>query len=290
MSRIFNVLKSALVSFYKDDAFILAAAISFYTILSLAPLVVLMVSAASLVSDSAQEVLVNEVRTLLGPSVSGTLQTIINNAEFRTSADSITAIAGLIILPIAATTAFVQVQYCLNRVWNIRVDKVGQIWGWVRKRLFSLLLVAIIGLVLSGSLAVSFVLNMVVADWEWVHSLASILVFTILFALIFKLIPDADISWNVVWFGAVFTATLFVLGRFGIGKYLSYSSRGSAYGAAGSLVVLLIWIYYASLIFLLGAEVTQAYADESGRKILPSSYAAWLNPRLSHPGEGENET
>lgn len=272
-----SIIRGALTGFLDDDAFILAAALAFHSTLSLAPIAVVVVFVASLLGTGTQETAVDQIRFLMGPSAGGAVQSVIENAEQDTQLNSIHAFFGLGMALVAATTAFVQLQFCMNRIWNIEVTSRGRVWNWLRKRMLSLLLLLVIGLLLIASLVLSAILTSFLPAWEWLNALLSLLICTALFAWIFRVLPDAEISWSVVWFGAAITAALFVFGRLVIGLYLSRADLNSSYGAASSIVVLLVWIYYASLVFFLGAEITQVYACERGRRIVPSIHASWRN-------------
>ncbi len=176
---------------------------------------------------------------------------------------------------LGATGVFGQLQDALNTIWEASREKAGGVWGLIRTRLLSLAAVFGTAFLLLVSLAVSAVIGGIIDTAGQVDALEPFLivmdlitsagVITVLFALMFKFLPDVEIAWRDVWFGAAITAVLFVLGKFGIGLYLSMSDVGSAYGAAGSLIIILAWIYYSALILFFGAELTQAWATEQGR-------------------------
>jgi membrane protein len=249
----------------------LAAALSYYTLLSLAPLVLMAVALAGLVFERAavERKLVAEMRDLIGAAGAEVTQAVLQSAH-NTDQEAWSLTIGLVILLVGATTVFAQLQGTLNRIW--RVDEragagASVIWGFLKERLLSIAMVLAIGFLLLVSLVVSAALSAVtdsargIVGGEYAvvvgaNALGSLLVTTLLFALIFKVLPDAEVAWDDVWFGAVTTAVLFTLGKQIIGLYLGRASIGSAYGAAGSLVVMTVWVFYASLILFFGAELT----------------------------------
>ena len=185
-------------------------------------------------------------------------------------------------LLIGSTTVFAQLQYSLNRVWNVRVRRSEALWNIVRIRLVSLGLIFGAGFVLLVSLVVSSAVGFRVTRlelsgsprlWQAANVAASLVVFTLVFAMIFKMLPDVKIAWRDVWAGAALTSVLFAIGKELIGIYLGRSLLASAYGAAGSLVVLLLWVYFASILLLAGAEFTQVFAHMRGRTIEPKPHA-----------------
>ena len=185
---------------------------------------------------------------------------------------------GFALLLFSATGAFAQMQYSLNAIWDVQPKPGGGLWRWLRKRILSLGMILGIGFLLLVSLGVSTVLNLLFAGtggfvWEAVNVVVSLFVYTVLFALIYKVLPDVKIAWQDVWVGALLTAVLFAIGRFLLGLYLGRSAVASPYGSAGSLVTILLWIYYASLIFFFGAELTQTWAAFHGRRLQPEEYA-----------------
>ena len=247
----------------------LAAALSYYTLLSLAPLVLMTVSLAGLVFERAavEGRVASEIRGLVGHEGAEVVQTVMRNANDREKG-GISVLIGMIFLLVGATTVFVQLQNSLNRIWKVDMSqRLGAIQSFIKERLLSLAMVLGIGFLLLVSLLVNTALTAVgdsarttVGDSSGLlhafNALASFTVITGLFAMIFKVLPDAPVTWRDVWFGAVLTSVLFTLGKFVLGLYLGRAGIGSAYGAAGSVVVLTVWVYYASMILLFGAEIT----------------------------------
>ncbi len=278
---VLNFIKTSLSDFLRDDAMTRGAALAFYTALSLSPLLVILLSIASFLGEDTQQQLVNQISGLVGPEAASVIDTVIQNVDARPDIGSLSAIIGIATLIFSATGVLASLQNSLNRIWHIEGKPGSGVWNWIRKRLLSFGMILAIGFLLIVSLTVSTVLNLFLAGtgmvWQTINFLVSFGVFVLLFALIFQYLPDANIAWKDVWVGAVMTALLFAVGKYVIGQYLGYSSVGSAYGAAGSLLVLLVWVYYSSLILFFGAEMTQVYSRRHGSRIQPDSHAAWID-------------
>jgi membrane protein len=280
--KFWQALKRAIDQFSSDNALSLAAALSFYLVLSLAPLVVVTLSVAGLVwgQQAASREMVTQVQKFVGTSGAEAIQSIIAHAN-QPRRGTIALILGIIAALFGATGVFVQLQYSLDTIWNVKPNPDRGIIGVFWDRLISLVMVLLIGVLLLAMLVFSAVLTTVnthlrsvvpSAGWQWqiVDFLVSLAVVTLLFAVIFKFLPHVRIRWRRVWLGAFLTGLLFTIGKFLIGIYLGYSGVGSAYGAAGSLVVVLVWVYYSSLILFFGAELTQVHAQAAGERIEPS--------------------
>jgi membrane protein len=277
IKRGYQMLKSAVADFSSDDAMSLAAALAFYAALSMAPLLLIFLAVTSLLGPEIQERMIQQMQTVVGERAGSVIGEIVQQGGQQRSVGWISAIVGFAALLLSATGAFGQMQHSLNRIWDVRLKAAG-VRMWLRKRALSLLLILALGLVLLVSLGLSAALNMMFAGtggylWQIVNAVGMLIIYTLLFALIYKILPDVKISWKDVWVGALLTGVLFEIGRFLIGLYLGRSSVASPYGAAGSLVLLLLWIYYASIIFFLGAELTQTWATFHGRRLRPEEYA-----------------
>jgi membrane protein len=272
MNAAWNLLKTSASEWVADEAPRLGAALAYYTMLSIAPLLVVVVAVAGLVygEAAARGELAQQLEGLVGPQGAEVLQTMLANASHPAGGLIATAI-GLVVLLLGASGVFIELQGSLNRIWGVQSKTAGGVWGFIRTRLLSFLMVLAIGFLLLASLALSAALSAVsryFAEeggspilWQVVNQAVSFAVITLLFALIFKLLPDAEIAWKDVWVGAALTAVLFTVGKYLIGLYLGNSSVGSAYGAAGSLAVFLVWVYYSAQILFFGAEFTQVYAN-----------------------------
>ncbi|HXJ80722.1 MAG TPA: YihY/virulence factor BrkB family protein [Candidatus Methylomirabilis sp.] len=282
-----SFVKDTAIEFLNDSPFQLAAALSFYTLLSLSPLVLVVVSSAGLVwgEQAVRAELVREIEQVAGPAGAETVELVLRHAEDpRRNRASI--IVGIATLLFGATTLFAQLQASLNQIWNVKAMTNRRVlWSLIRTRLVSLALVLTVGFVLLVSLVLSAALVALHGYlshvwprggslWQGVNLLFSLTIITMLVAAIYQVLPDVRIGWRYVWRGALFTALLFGTGKSLIASYLGHASIGSAYGAAGSLVVFLVWVYYSSLILFLGAEMTQVYARRRGALVTPVGHAA----------------
>jgi len=256
----------------------LAAALSYYTLLSLAPLVVVLLAIGSYLfgETTIREHLVNEVQSLVGPDGAQLLRAIMANSETRTGATVISTALTLF----GATTVFAALQSALNEIWGVKSDPTAALGGLVRARLHSLGMVLgtafllLVSLLMTASIAaLQSALPSAGVLWGGLDLVISIVILTAVFAALFKYVPDVRIKWRDTWWGAGFTAVLFTIGKLGIGLYLGKASVGSAYGAAGSIVVFMVWVYYAALIFFFGAIATKMLALWRGSPIEPSRHA-----------------
>ena len=286
---IFRLLKEAFTEWQQDKASILAAALAYYTVFSITPLLVIAISIAGAVfgQEAARGEIVQQINQLVGQQGAEVIETALANAD-RPKLSSIASIISIVLLLIGASGVFAQLQTALNTVWNVKPKPDAGIWGFIRKRLLSFGMVLAIGFLLLVSLILSAMLSGIskleinflpglTPLWQIGNSITSFCAIALLFALIYKYLPDAKISWKDVVVGSVVTALLFTVGKFLIGLYLGRGSLGSAYGAAGSLVVFLAWVFYSAQILLFGAELTQVYARKYGKKIRPNSHAEFTN-------------
>jgi membrane protein len=268
-----DVVVRALKNWFAHDSTSESAALAFYTVSSLAPLLLIVVTVAGAIfgADAVRGRLVRQFEGLMGRDQAGLVQTVLQKAE-RDPAGGPAAIGGAVLLIVGATAVFAQLQSSLNRIWEVEPKPGHFLKDFLRKRLLSFAIVVAIGFLLLVSLVLSAGLEAVQsrvvgyfatqAAWlGWVGALVSLLLITFLFALIFRVLPDRHIPWRDVWLGAAVTALLFVVGKWAIGLYLGQAAITSTYGAAGSVIVLLLWVYYASFIVLLGAEFTRAYSQ-----------------------------
>ncbi|MEO7063552.1 MAG: YihY/virulence factor BrkB family protein [Dokdonella sp.] len=264
--------------FVADDVLTLSAALSFYTLLSFAPLMVLAVWATSLIGSGAQEAMLGQISALAGGDARMAAQAVIDSANKHPSLGSMAGIIGIVISLVGATSVFAQLQSSLNRIWGITAQPTNAILSWLRRRVLSVGVIAAIVFVLVVSLLASSALGLFLtrngAWWDVINQVISTIVFAALFALLFRYLPDARLPWRRAAWGGLVTAVLFALGKWLIGFYLSRGDVGGAYGAAGSLVVLLVWVYYSSTIFFIGAESVQVWLQGRGETIEPASSAA----------------
>lgn len=275
----------------------LAAALAYYSAISIAPLLIIVLAIAGLAmgSKEAQQQLVVQMRGLVGEQGGQVVEMVIENAD-RPSLASLAGILGLFVLLWGATNVFVELQDALNTIWGVAPKPGRRLWITLRARLLSFAMVLVIGFLLLVSLVISTALTLLSNFlsgllpgfdllWLGVNFLISLSVITLLFGLLFKVLPDVIVAWRDVWLGAAVTALLFVVGKSLIGFYLGQQSFGSTYGAAGSLVVLLIWVFYSAQIVLVGAAFTQVYATQYGQGVEPSEQAQIVHEQ---PAEADN--
>lgn len=271
------MLVRAFNGFMDHDALSLAASVAFYTLLSFAPLLVLGVWLSSLAGYDARATVLNQIGSMAGADARTAAAAVYDSAQKHPSAGSITGIASIVVALVGATTIFAQLQSALNLIWGIRSHPGNAILGWLHRRVLSVGVIAAVVFVLVVSLLVSSVLGMVLSQsgpiWDVLNQVITAVVLAGLFTLLFRYLPDARLPWREVAWGGVITAALFSLGKWAIGIYLASGSIGGAYGAASSLVVLLVWVYYSGAIFFFGAEVVNAWARERGEQPTLEAYA-----------------
>jgi membrane protein len=277
----FELVKQTATEWVDQDVPRLGAALSFYTIFAIAPLFLIVLAVAGLWfgAEAARRELFGQLSTLVGSEGGEAIQALVSAARQPKAGLWATAIA-LITLFVGATSVFVQLQDSLNVVWGVRRKPGRGVRNFVRDRLLSFALIIGIGFLLLVSLVLSaglsalgnYMAGLLPAQatiWQGINFVVSFGIITFLFAMIFKVLPDVQIAWRDVWFGAVITAFLFNLGKFFFGLYLGRSSVTSAYGAAGSLVLVLLWVYYSAQILFFGAKFTQIYSDRFGSRLKP---------------------
>jgi membrane protein len=286
LNELWPLFKQAVNGWLEDRAASMGAALAYYTAFSMAPLLIIAIMVAGLFfgRDAAQEALIGQLQELLGDAGGSALEDIL-----KSSGDFGSGIAALVVgvatLLLGATTAFVELQDDLDRIWKAEPRVGSGIVNLIRSRLLSFGMILCIGFLLAVSLALSAGIaalgNTIFSDVEvLLHVMTFVLSFavvTLLFAMIYKVLPNAKIDWADVWIGAAITALLFEVGKFLIGLYIGKSSVASSFGSAGPFVVLMLWIYYSTQIFLLGAEFTFAYAKRHASRsggIRPEKYRA----------------
>ncbi|MEI6350021.1 MAG: YihY/virulence factor BrkB family protein [Verrucomicrobiota bacterium] len=292
-----GLLKEAASEWVGDNAPRLSAALAYYAIFSLAPLVIITISIAGLVfgEEAARGQISEQIKGLAGEQAGNAIQSVVKSTDHK-GASIFAASAGLIVLLFGASGVFGELKNALNTIWGV-VTKPGKpVMSLIRSRFLSFGMVLAIGFLLLISLAISAALSaigtymrnlLVLAPivWQGVEFLISFAVVTVLFAMIFKFLPDVKIRWRDVWIGAIGTALLFAIGKTLIGLYLGASSVGSSYGAAGSAIIILLWIYYSSCILFYGAEFTKVYAKRLGCGITPTEDAMPLRDAMKEKQE-----
>ena len=283
---IWQFLKTTINEWVEAEPFQLAAALSYYTLFSLAPLLLIAIGVAGFVfgREAAQNQIVETLQGMIGQDSAQTVQEMIQASNEKPQTGMWSTIIGFVALLFGAGGVVGQLQTSLNKIWEV-TPKPGQgIWGFLRQRFFSFAMVLAIGFLLLVSLVVTAVLSSftgmlssLLGDATFIAHAVDILVsfgfVTLLFALIYKYVPDVEIEWRDVWVGAALTAILFTIGKYLIGLYIGTSGVSSTFGAAGSLITILVWVYYSSLIFFLGAEFTRVYATQYGSGVAPAENA-----------------
>lgn len=289
-SESFAVLKQAAVEWVDDNAPTLGAALAYYTVFSLAPLLIISIGLSGLIlgREAAQGQIFEQLRMLVGEEGGAAVQEMVKNAAGEKDTSLWATLVGGSTLLFGASTVFGQLQTSLNAVWGVTSKPGRGLKGLIRDRVLSFGFIVVVGFLL----LVSLVLTAVVAGvGEWMGGLLpmgealiqvlnvvlSLGVITVLFAMIFKILPDAKVAWPDVWIGAAITSVLFIIGKTVLGIYLGKSSVGSSFGAAGSLIVLLVWVYYSAQILFFGAEFTQVYANRFGSKVEPTKNAVAID-------------
>jgi membrane protein len=288
IKTILDLLKETFAEWSKDKASRLAAALAYYTVFSLAPLLVIVIAIAGSVfgEEAARGEIVGQIQGLVGRDGAEVIQTTIENAN-KPAVGTIASVISVAVLFFGASGVFAELQDALNTVWEVQPKPGRGIINIIRSRFLSFTMVLGIGFLLLVSLVLSAALTALINFfghvlpgidfiWQIVNFILSFVVTTLVFGLIYKVLPDVKIAWSDVWIGAIITSLLFSIGRFVLGLYLGNSSFGSTYGAAGSLVIILAWVYYAAQILFFGAEFTQVYARRYGSQIVPARNAVPL--------------
>ena len=282
----FKIAKATLMGFLDDKGMKLSAALAYYTIFALAPLLLLLISLAGIFlgKDAIQGKVFEELNGLIGASAALQIQDMIKAIELSDKS-TFALVIGIFTLFIGATSIFGEIQDSINIIWKVKAKPKK---GWLKllkNRLLSSSIIVSLGFLLIVSLIANgvilalmdrlsrFLPDMTVWIANILNTAITFIVITILFGAIFKVLPDVKIKWKDVRTGAIFTACLFLIGRFLIGLYISTTATGSTFGAAGSLIVVLVWIYYTAVILYLGAEFTQVYAEYKGHHIEPADFA-----------------
>ncbi len=288
----FSILKNSVMGFMNEDSLKYSASLAYYTIFSLGPILVLMISLAGIFfgEEAIRGKVFTELNGLVGASAARQIQEVIKNLELS-GKSSMALIISIVTLIIGATTVFGDIQNSINKIWHVRAKPKK---GWLKlitDRLLSSSLVIGLGFLLVVTLVVNGVIltltdrllryfpDMTVFVMDAINFLLSFAITFVLFAVIFKVLPDVNIKWKTVRAGALFTAVLFIFGRFGIGLYLQNSDTETTYGAAGSIVLILLWVYYTAAILYFGAVFTREYATYKGVSIEPSEFAVHVETK-----------
>lgn len=291
--QILKVLRCAVTEWLDHRASSKGAALAFYTLFSLAPVLVLVIAVAGFFygAEAAQGQLINELRGLVGAQGADTIQAILAGARNQDTGRFATIVATVLLI-VGATTVFSELKDSLDEIWGIPPPQDAGLWNVVRTRLLSFGVILVLGFLLMVSLVISAATTVaekfISGVWQeaaivmgWIASGIGFLVIATLFGVIFKLLPRAKLSWKDVTIGALGTATMFTLGKFGIGLYIGNSGTTDSFGAAGSLIALLLWVYYSAQIFFLGAEFARQYALQMGSLRNKPKEVTGVEPRSS---------
>ncbi|MGE5411508.1 MAG: YihY/virulence factor BrkB family protein [Clostridiales bacterium] len=285
LKDIWGFLKEIFSEYSENKIPKLGASLAYYTIFSIAPLLIIVIAVAGFIfgKDAAQGQLYGQIKSMVGNEAAVLVQTAIKNSS-SSSAGIIATVVGIITLIIGATAVFIEIQDSLNIIWRVKPKANKPLKEFLRTRFTSFALVISIGLLLMVSLVISAAISALtdIIDkylhvpgylFQLIDVVLSLSVIFVLFSMIFKMLPDVELSWKDVRIGALVTTILFVTGKYLIGLYLGRSSVSSVYGAASSLAIILVWIYYSSQILYLGAEFTYVYAVRYGSGVKPTAYA-----------------
>jgi membrane protein len=283
LHSLFGLLKQTATQWVDDKASSRGAALAYYSMFAIAPIVILAVSIAGLIYGEAAAGgrVAEQIEHIVGREIADAVEALVRNAS-NPASSSLAAAVGLLIALFGACGLFAELQDALDTIWKVTPRPGRPVLAILRERAYSFGMVLASGLLLLGSLVVTAVLNAIahwlppeslpggVAVWQGVNWLASLAFVTLLFAIIFKVVPDVHIDWRDVWVGALLTGALFTVGKYLLAIYLTRTSVASAYGAAGSLVVVLVWVYYSAQILLFGAEFTHVQALRRGSACAPA--------------------
>jgi membrane protein len=282
---VLELFRRAVWAWWEDNALRLGASLAYYTLFAIAPVLLVAIAIAGLVfgPEAVRGEIVGQLESLIGRDGAQTVQSMLEGAS-RPRSGILATIVGSITFVFAATGAFLELQTVLNTIWRVKPNPELDIIGFIQDRVRSFGIVVAIGFLLLVSLAVSAALAAagtwfdrnvpgIPFVWQALHAAVSLAIITVLFAILYRFLPDVKLEWSDVLAGAFVTAVLFSFGKQAIGLYLGQSATTSAYGAAGSVIVLLLWVYYSTQILLLGAEFTRLYAETHGSHVRPESFA-----------------
>jgi membrane protein len=288
LKAILEITKQTWKDFSEDKVPRLGAALAYYSIFSLAPLLILAIGIAGLVfHDKARDQILGQIGGTVGEPVAGALAEVLQNAGTG-GTGLIATVVGIVVLIFGASGLFVALQDALNTIWHVTPKPDRGWWTVLQERFLSFGMVLGIGFLLLVSLILSAAISALsnfltpasmpgsAALWQALNTILSLAVITVLLALIYKILPDVKLGWENIWISAFVTAILFSIGKYLIGLYLAHTSTASAFGAAGSLVIILIWVYYSSQILLFGAELCRTLRKRSGKEIVPTDNAILL--------------
>jgi membrane protein len=286
---IWRYLKQVFSEFAEDNILKFSASLAYYTIFSLAPMLMVIISLSGLLfgQEAMQGHIYSQIKNMVGADAALQIQDIIKNIHVS-GKSFFASVVSVIILLVGATSIFGEIQDSLNKIWGLKIKTKKTWWKLILNRILSFSLIVSIGFIMMVSLLLNALIsafgnyigkylnNFSVVFIEATNNILTLFATTFLFALMFKILPDAKIKWRDVIFGGLITSFFFTLGKWGIGYYLGQSNLATVYGAAGSVIIILVWVYYSAVILYLGAEFTKVYAKMHGGKIYPNEYAVWI--------------
>jgi len=290
LKHLWKVIVATFMGFIDDNGLKLSASLAYYTVFSIAPLLFLILALAGLFLGGNQKVtndIYPHISAMLGPQAADQILSMLKNQ--LTAKSNVAVVVGVVTLLIGASTMFVEIQDSLNIIWRVKAKPKKSWLKWIINRFLSFSLIITLGFLLLVSLIINLLVLALSAKLQhflpgvtiWILNAINVgitvVVIAVLFGIIFKFLPDVKITWKDVRSGAIFTALLFLLGKYLIGLYIQYFANSSAYGAAGSVILILLWIYYTAAILYIGAEFTQVYAEAIGSRIEPAEYAVHIH-------------
>lgn len=287
--KFFSFIKQLFAEFSNDNVTKYAASLAYYTIFSLAPMLVIIIAVCSVVfgREAMEGQVYEQIKNLTGNEAALQIQNTIKNIHLSND-NFFAGVISVVILILGATGIFGEIQDSINKIWGLKIKTKRGWWKIILNRIISFSLVLSLGFILMVSLTLNALIAAISAQLNnsfpsigataimIFNNTLSFSVTALLFAVIFKVLPDARIKWKDVWIGAFITSLLFMIGKFAIGYYLGQSSFSNVYGAAGSIVIIMLWTFYSSIILYLGAEFTKVYVIYNGRRILPNRYSVWI--------------
>ena len=277
MALLKRTVTTAFSGFGDDELMTRAAALAIYASVSFAPVLILLVWMLSALHSDGQQQLATMLTGMIGPRAADAIQAVVNSAREHPHGGNIAGLIGIVVTLVGASAVFAQLQGALNRIWRVESKPGNAIGAWLRARARALALLGGIGFMMIVTFVVSAVLQLAVPGetlaWAILEYLLSAMVFVLAFGAMYRVLPDAQIHWRDALQGGALTTLLFLVGKWGIGLYIDHSGVGGAYGAAGALVVLLTWVFYAAVIVLMGAELTHALMRARGERARPVEHA-----------------
>ncbi len=298
LRRVWRLLKETFSEWQFNEVSLLASSLAYYTVFSLAPLMVIIITILGAIygETTAEQQIIDQLQEIVGEEAAQLLATAIANMRQDTRGGFLRLIFNFVFFAFGASGVFAQIQYALDKIWEVKPEPRRQIFHFFRKRILTFAMVLVIAFLLFVSYLINNILVVIVNNlsdllpglsylWQILSFLLSFSVLTLLFAAIYTILPDAQVAWRSTVVGAAITALLFMVGQFLFGLFLNQIDIGSAYGVAGSFVIIITWIYYAAHILFLGAEFTKVYAKMHGSPIVPEEYAIHISRNNQHKSQ-----